>query len=175
MIIMQPRFVLAALVVVLAACLGGPRRAPVLSAVPVEGAARDLRMLAGSWQGEFVSARGSRRGVIAFSLDGGRDTAYGRVVLAGPTPPPGCADPVSQATTSPVVGEIVLTLASVNVGGLSVGGWLRPYRDPELGCLMDTWFEGTIEGDRLDGLYFSHPADTAGAMLLGTWWAARQR
>jgi hypothetical protein len=40
--IMPTRFVLAAVVVVFAACLGGPRRARVLPAVPVEGAARDL-------------------------------------------------------------------------------------------------------------------------------------
>jgi hypothetical protein len=159
----------------LAACGGGSRSEPAGPAVPVEGGARDLRMLVGDWEGEFVSARGSRRGAIAFSLHGGRDTAYGRVVLRGPTPPPGCADPVSRATQSRVVGEIVLTLARVNVGGRSVGGWLRPYRDPDLGCWMDTWFEGTIAGDTLDGMYFSHPADSSEAVRLGTWWVARKR
>jgi hypothetical protein len=74
-----------------------------------------------------------------------------------------------------VTGEIVLTLGRVNVGGESVGGWLRPYPDPELGCLMDTWFEGTIDRDTLEGMYFSNPADSAQAIRLGTWWAARRR
>jgi hypothetical protein len=158
----------------LAAC-GGARPQAHLPAVPVEGSRRDLRMLAGDWQGEFVSARGSRRGTILLSLRAGADTAHGRVVPTGPTPPPGCTDPLSKATESQVTGEIVLTLARINVGGQSVGGWLRPYRDPELGCSMDTWFEGKIYGDTLDGLYFSHPADSAQAVRLGTWWAARRR
>ena len=166
---------LLAALTLLAACGGGSRAEPSGPAVPVEGGARDLRMLVGDWEGEFVSVRGPRRGAIAFSLRGGTDTAYGRVVMRGPTPPPGCTDPVSRATEPAAVGEIVLTLGRVNVGGPSVGGWLRPYRDPDLGCWMDTWFEGTIRGDTLDGMYFSHPADTAEAVRLGTWWVARRR
>jgi hypothetical protein len=159
----------------LAACSGGSRPGPALPAVPVQGGAGDLRMLVGDWEGEFTSVRGSRRqGAIAFTLHGGRDTAYGRVVLRGPTPPPGCTDPVSRATEARTVGEIVLTLGRINVGGRSVSGWLRPYRDPDLGCWMDTWFEGTIRGDTLDGMYFSHPADSVQAVRLGTWWAARR-
>jgi hypothetical protein len=158
----------------LAAC-GGRRADADLPAVPVEGSRRDIRMLAGEWEGEFVSARGSRRGTIVFSLRAGGDTAHGRVVFSGPTPPPGCTDPLSKATESRVTGEIVLTLGRVNVGGESVGGWLRPYPDPELGCLMDTWFEGTIDRDTLEGMYFSNPADSAQAIRLGTWWAARRR
>lgn len=104
-----------------------------------------------------------------------RDTAYGRVVLRRPTSPPGCTDPVTKATESRPVGDIVLTVAQLNVGGPSVGGWLRPYPDAELGCLLDTWFEGTLSGDTLDGMYFSHPADTTASVRLGTWWVARKR
>ena len=163
------------LMAVLAACGGGSRAKPVLPAVPVEGSSRDLRMLVGDWEGEFVGARGSRRGTIAFNLRGGEDTAYGQVFLKGPTPPPGCTDPVSKATEPRVVGEIALALALVNVGGHSVGGWLRPYRDPELGCWMDTWFEGIVAGDTLEGMYFSNPADTATVLRLGSWWVARKR
>jgi hypothetical protein len=170
----RPTLTLIALLGVAAGC-GGPRPQPRLPAVPVEGGRRDIRMIVGDWQGEFVSARDSRRGTIAFRLQAGRDTAYGRVLFTGPTPPPGRTDALARATESREVGEIVLTFARVNVGGESVGGWLRPYRDPELGCLMDTWFEGRIDGDTLEGLYFSHPADSAAAMRLGTWWVARRR
>jgi hypothetical protein len=164
-----------ALMALLAACGGGPRAKPALLAVPVEGSSRDLRMLVGNWEGEFVSARHSRRGTIAFSLREGEDTAYGRVLLDGPTPPPACTDPVSKATGPQAIGEIALTVAMVNVGGHSIGGWLRPYRDPELGCWMDTWFEGIVAGDTIEGMYFSNPADTATALRLGAWWAARKR
>jgi hypothetical protein len=161
-----------ALTAILSAC--GHRSESALPAVPVEGGSRDVRMLVGNWVGEFVSARGSRRGTIAFTLLGVADSAHGQVVLRGPTPPPGCTDPVSAATEPQVVGEIALALGRVNVGGRSVGGWLQPYRDPELGCWMDTWFEGTVAGDTLEGMYFSHPADTAEAVRLGSWWVARQ-
>jgi hypothetical protein len=40
---------------------------------------------------------------------------------------------------------------------------------------MDTWFEGMIRGDTLEGMYFSHPSDTAKSVRLGTWWVARRR
>ena len=162
--------------IVLAACGGhGPRGAMTLPPVPVEGSARDRDALAGTWKGEFVSRSGERRGVIALSFPRGRDVAYGHVVFTGSVPPVGCVDAVSVATVPRVTTEIVLTLARVNVGGSSVGGWLESYRDPQLGCPVDTWFEGTIRGDTLDGLYFSHPADTAATVRLGTWWAARTR
>jgi hypothetical protein len=161
--------------VLVAACGGGGSAPASLPPVPVEGPARDLRSLTGNWAGEFVSDGGGRRGSIAFSLQGGRDTAHAQVVFSGPTPPPGCTDPVSRATESRAAGEIVLTLSRVNVSGPSIGGWLRPYPDPELGCPVDTWFEGTIRGDTLDGMYFSHPADASASLRRGTWWAARMR
>jgi len=166
---------LLTMLLALAGCGGASQPEPSGRVVPVEGASRDLRSLVGDWEGEFVSARDSRRGRISFSLLAGRDTAYGRVSMRGPTPPPGCTDAVSRATESKPTGEIVLALGRVNVGGPSVGGWLRPYRDPELGCWMDTWFEGVIRGDTLEGMYFSHPSDAAKSVRLGTWWAARRR
>jgi hypothetical protein len=158
-----------------AACSGGPHRVAPMPTVPVEGSARDLRWLAGDWLGEFASSRDGRGGTIAFSLSAGRDSAQGQVVFTGPTPPPGCTDPVSAATGPRMTGEIVLTFARIDVAERAIGGWMRPYRDPELGCLMDTWFEGEIWGDTLTGLYFSDPADTARALRLGSWWAARRR
>ena len=69
----------------------------------------------------------------------------------------------------------MLTFARVSVTERTVAGWMRPYRDPELGCLMDTWFEGEAQGDTLSGMYFSHPADVAASVRLGTWWVARRR
>ena len=162
------------LTVLAAGCLGGPRQPVALPAVPVEGSARDLRWLAGDWAGEFASSRDQRRGTIAFRLQAGRDTAQGRVVFTGPTPPPGCSDALSAAVERPATGEIMLTFGRVNVSDRTVGGWMRPYPDPDLGCLMDTWFEGEARGDTLTGMYFSHPADTAASVRLGTWWAARR-
>jgi hypothetical protein len=158
---------------VLAAC-GGPHQPTPMPPAPVEGPAPDLRWLAGDWVGEFASSRDGRHGSIAFSLRGGRDTAQGQVVFTGPKAPPGCTDPVSVATEPRAEGEIVLTFARVTVTQRTVAGWMRPYRDPELGCLMDTWFEGEARGDTLSGMYFSHPADAAASVRLGSWWVARR-
>lgn len=172
---MSVRTRLLAALLAASACGGGRRAEPAGPMVPVQGGVGDLRLLVGDWEGEFTSTRDARRGRIAFSLLAGRDTAYGRVSMRGPTPPPGCTDAVSRATESESTGEIVLALGRVNVGAPSVGGWLRPYRDPELGCWMDTWFEGVIRGDTLEGMYFSHPSDIAKSVRLGTWWVARRR
>ncbi len=169
------RLVLVLAMLALAACAGAQRGALRLPPVPVEGSTRDVLALAGTWRGEFVSESGGRRGFIALDFPRGRDTAYGHVVFTAPLPPPGCTDPVSVATEPRPSAELVLTLSRVNVGGSSIGGWLASYRDPERGCPVDTWFEGTIRGDTLGGMYFSHPADTAASVRLGTWWAARTR
>ena len=163
------------LLLLLPACVGAPRRAATMPDVPVSGSARDLRWLAGDWAGEFVSSRHDREGRVALTLQGARDTAQGRVVFSGPAPPPGCTDPVSAATGSHAEGTIQLSFARIEVTGRSVAGWMRPYRDPELGCLMDAWFEGEVRGDTIAGMYFVHPADSAAPVRLGTWWVARQR
>ena len=118
---------------------------------------------------------GTRRGKIAFRLRAGKDTAEGLVTVDGPEPPAGCVDPLSLATAPRVAGKLALTLGTVTVGEPSVGGWLRPYQDPELGCLVDTWFEGTIDRDTIRGMYFTNPADTAKALRLGNWWVSRRR
>ena len=161
-------------VLTLCAGCGGPSHDASLPPVPLEGARAELRRLVGNWAGKFTNERNGRHGTIAFRLKAGEDTARGLILLERP-PWPGCTDAVSEAVDGRVTGEIELTLAEVVVGGGRVGGWVRPYRDPELKCWMDTWFEGRIRGDTLEGMYFSNPADTAETLRLGTWWAARQR
>jgi hypothetical protein len=157
----------------LAAC--GPGR-PVqpLSPVVVEGSRLDLRSLAGEWNGEFRGDSTGRHGTIRFSLAAGRDTAYGRVLMEGPAPPAGCVDPVSTATGRGAGVGYLLRLGRINVSHGSVGGWLEPYTDAIRGCMVDTWFEGQLRGDVLEGVYFSHPAD-GGSLRLGTWQVRRAR
>ena len=153
------------------ACAGTP---PALPPVPVEGTSHDIRLLAGEWSGQFVNRSGGRQGTIAFTLEAGRDTARGSVLIEGAPPPAGCTDAVSTATREPPDAQTVLRLGRVVVAGASVAGWLEPYRDFDLGCPVDAWFEGSLERDTLRGMFFAHP--TAGdTVRLGTWWAARRR
>jgi hypothetical protein len=39
---------------------------------------------------------------------------------------------------------------------------------------MDTWFEGRLVRDRLEGSFFSRRTDTD-TVRTGTWWAAKTR
>ncbi|HUF36829.1 MAG TPA: hypothetical protein VMN37_12815 [Gemmatimonadales bacterium] len=166
-----PARALAALAL-LAAC-GGPTP-PAPPPVPVEGPRAEVRLLAGSWAGEFVNLPAGRRGTIVFTLDAGRDTAHAWVVTEGAPPPAGCTDAVSSAVRAPADGRTVLRLGRVVVDAGSIAGWLESYRDFELGCPVDTWFEGRLVRDTLRGMFFAHP-EAGDTVRRGTWWAARQR
>ena len=78
-----------------------------------------------------------------------------------------------QDATSVVV-QVVLSFGALATSKGTLGGWLQPYRDPELSCWMDTWFEGRLVRARLEGTYFSRRTDTD-TVRMGTWWAARTR
>jgi hypothetical protein len=82
--------------------------------------------------------------------------------------------PGSRPVIPTVAGRIVLHVGPVGVAQGSVGGRLEPYRDPELGCWVDTWFEGQLHHDTLGGMYFSRRLD-GDSIRMGTWWVARQR
>lgn len=155
-------------------CGGAP--APAGAPVPVEGPARDVRLLHGEWAGVFLDACGARRGSMTFTLRAGRDTAWGRVVSAAAPAPAGCTDPTSAAThADSTAGDMVLRLGRLVVAERSVSGWIESYRDPERNCPVDTWFEGRLEaGDTLRGMYFAHP-ELGDTVRRGTWWAARRR
>jgi hypothetical protein len=156
----------------LAACGGAPPLPPA-PPVPVEGLRGDIRLLAGTWAGEFVDSRGGRQGTITLTLEAGRDTAHGLLLMEGTPPAAGCTDAVSAAVQTPAGGRhTVLRLGRIVVAEGSVAGWIEPYPDLELGCPVDTWFEGLLERDTLRGMFFAHPA-AGDTVRRGTWWAAR--
>jgi hypothetical protein len=165
---------LAIAMVALAAACGGPPAPEAAAPVRVAGGRADRHMLEGSWSGEFRDDRTGRTGTIRFTLAPGRDTAYARVLVRGAPAAPSCGDALGGATRPPGDGEFVLRLAQLRVESGSVGGWLTPYRDPEAGCLMDTWFEGLVRRDRIEGAYFARPAN--GKLIrIGKWEVRRER
>jgi hypothetical protein len=124
--------------------------------------------------GEFIDGHGSRRGAISLTLEAGRDTAHGRLVMEGAAPPAGCTDAVSSAVRAAgEQGPTVLRLGRIVVAEEAVAGWVESYRDLELGCPVDTWFEGRVRRDTLRGMFFAHP-QVGDTVRRGTWWAARQ-
>jgi hypothetical protein len=154
-----------------AACTSIP---PESSAVPVEGHSRDIRRLAGKWRGEFHSAQTGRVGTIYLDLRPDKDTAYGNASFHRVVPTTACTDMTRPQEASNIVVPVVLRFGALTTSEGSLGGWLQPYRDPELSCWMDTWFEGRLMRDTLRGTFFSRRTDTD-TVRAGTWWAARTR
>jgi hypothetical protein len=142
--------------------------------VRVEGESRDLRQLAGTWRGEFHSTQTGKVGTIFFDLRAGSDTAYGNVTFDRVMPVAACSDMTRPQATSSIVLPVVLRFGALATYRGSLGGWLQPYRDPELSCWMDTWFEGRVVSDTLQGSFFSRRTDTD-TVRAGTWWAARTK
>ena len=144
------------------------------SAVAVQGSRGDVRRLAGTWRGEFHSARTGRVGTIFFDLRADSDTAYGKATFNRVIPTEGCNDMTRPQVASSVVVPVVLRFGALATSDGSIGGWLQPYRDPDLACWMDTWFEGRLVQDTIRGSFFSRRTDTD-TVRAGSWWAARTR
>lgn len=161
-----------AFVALLMLAAGGCSQAPV--PVPVVGAPADIRMLDGEWGGDYQGATTGRSGSIVFRLTANSDTASGDVVMipreargAGPAQSPAVGIPVPRA------GE-VLSIAFVRAAGDTVSGRLRPYRDPECDCMLNTTFEGRVHGDVIEGRYTSMRGE-GGPIQTGTWKVTRKK
>lgn len=136
---MTYRMITAGLFATLAAGCAAPG-APV----PVQG---ETAKLEGQWLGEYSSAESGRSGSIVFTLQPGRDTAQGDVLM---TPSTWVSRP--SAPEPPYPSEL-LEIRFVQVSGKQVTGQLAPYRDPECGCIVTTIFTGRLKGDVLSGTY----------------------
>lgn len=149
---------------------------PLIQPAPVrmQGEAADIRRLAGTWRGEFHNAQTGRVGTIFFDLQADSDTAYGNVTFDRVVPVATCTDMARPQETSSIVLPVVLRFGALATSNGSLGGWLQPYRDPDLACWMDTWFEGRLVRDTLAGSFFSRPTDRD-TVRQGTWWAARTK
>ena len=139
-------------------------------AVPLVGAASDIEALVGEWVGEYSSVETGRSGRITFTLAAQGDTAHGDVVMI----PHGANQPLRPAEPGDpnVVGarpmSEVLTIRFVRVEGDRVSGSLAPYRDPECGCPLSTTFEGSLNGDVIEGTYQTRHGQT-NEVLHGRW------
>jgi hypothetical protein len=140
--------------------------------VRVQGEPIHTRQLAGRWEGEFLNDDTGRIGRIFLDLQADSDTAYGKVTFDRNVTINTCTDMSRPQAATTIVMPIVLRIGAMATGRASVGGWLVPYRDPDLGCWMDTWFKGWLIRDTLQGSFFSRRTDTD-SVRQGAWWAAR--
>jgi len=137
--------------------------------VPVTG---DARLLAGDWEGSYVSRETGRSGSIVFHLVAGADSAHGDVLMIP-------AQPVDlRLPTAPEVEQLygrqtrVLTISFVRCTAAEVSGRLDPYEDPETGERVTTTFEGRLKGNTLTGSFVT--LYQGGARAAGTWSVRRR-
>ncbi|KPK55774.1 MAG: hypothetical protein AMS21_13315 [Gemmatimonas sp. SG8_38_2] len=161
-----PALVLTCWIGVACSTLGGP--------VPVVAEADELAQLAGEWRGYYDSPAVDRRGSIVFTLEAGRDTAFGDVTMvpSGWTQSLGpVEDPADIAREAPR--PETLRIAFIQVEGGLVHGTMEPYKDPDCGCAVYTTFEGTVGPDAIEGTFTSRPAH--GSQYKGTWYVMRKK
>ena len=137
--------------------------------IPVRG---DVQPLVGHWEGEYSSSETGRVGSIVFTLEAGRDTASGDILMipSNPDVPTEAVRTTDPARRAPQV----LRVSFVRCEDDEVSGWLDPYPDPDTGEKVFTTFEGFLKGDRLEGTFVSY-TELSGRRSTGKWSAIRKK
>ena len=164
------RLTLTAAFVTLAAACTAARQPPVRVAI----SPADLSRLAGEWSGEYSSATTGRSGSIVFHLTAGADSAHGDVVMV----PRATGIPLQRAmlreqpNVQPAQAQ-ALTIRFARFEGDRVTGAMDRYVDPDCNCPVSTTFEGTVRGNRIEGIFNTFGAPT-GHPVTGRWSVERK-
>lgn len=143
--------------------------------IPVEGPRSEVERLEGQWIGAFSSTETDRHGDISFELAADADTARGYVYMiphVGHEAGPVRMEPMGDTWMDPPAGY-GLAIEFVAVAEGRVYGVLSEYRDPDDGCRLETRFEGTIDGDRIEGYYITRHVED-GVVHRGGWLVRRR-
>ena len=154
---------------IFAALLASAACTPVVMKTPVSGPTPSISRLVGEWQGDYSSVESGRRGLIAFRLRAGADTAEGEVIMQSrvndPSAPNASAIPWDAMHTT----QQQLGIRFVFVSENEISGVLNPYRDPDCGCTLTTTFRGKIQGDAIEGTFHSEGSGTSHSPQDGRW------
>jgi hypothetical protein len=131
----------------MAACGSGQKE------VEVKGKEAEMANLAGNWEGDYKGNESGRSGTVKFSLELGRHTAEGEVLMGGATP---------------------LKIQFVEVAGGQIKGTVAPYTDPNCKCQVETSFLGTVAGDSISGMFETKVSATS-KIQTGTWQVSRSK
>lgn len=162
-------FATLAVASLLAGCASRP------TPVPVIGPRSDLTALVGEWSGEYTSSETGRSGSIVFSLQSGKDTAVGSVVMVprSPTVPVTPGLDVNQSvvrTSHAQASSELLTIRFVRLEGGHLIGTLDPYRDPDCGCQLTTTFRGAFtDAGTISGTFTSTGSSPGHLPSSGKW------
>jgi hypothetical protein len=136
--------------------------------VAVQGADVDISTIAGEWVGEYSSAQSGRSGAITFSVQAGRDTAFGDVTMSPQLNQTlRAADYGTPAHERHVSSPASLRITFVRVRGGTVEGSLEPYIAPDCNCTVSTVFRGTLQGNEIRGDFVTRGA--GGLHQTGSW------
>jgi hypothetical protein len=165
---MRPALAGLGLLVLAASC------AP-LPPVPLDATPADLEVLAGEWDGTYESAALGRRGTITFKLTGGRDGAYGDVIMFPVTAWPLQETHVYQEGqyTGGTPRSEALTINFIRASDGAVTGALDRYWDPDRNCFATTTFTGRVTRGVVEGT-FRTTFDGGSRQATGTWIARKK-
>jgi hypothetical protein len=137
--------------------------------VPVQG---EVSRLEGRWVGEYSNPLLNRSGSIEFVLGPGADTAQGSVLMI-PAPSQRISGTRYPGPNAVQAGPQLLQIQLVRVEGNRVYGRIAPYRDPESGMMVIATFSGYLDGDTIEGKFFTFDTESTWAVE-GQWRVARQ-
>jgi hypothetical protein len=154
---------------VFAASLATVGCTPVVMKTPVSGPAPAVSRLVGEWQGDYSSVESGRRGVIAFRLRAGADTAEGDVIMQSRVDYDPSAPNASLPWDAMRTTHQQLSIRFVFVSDTEISGVLNPYRDPDCGCTLTTTFRGKLQGDVIEGTFHSEGSGISHIPQDGRW------
>lgn len=135
----------------------------------------DIVSLAGSWEGTYQGRESERYGTITFTIESGKDTAHGDVLMEAPPRHQFiAADVASGEHRFHSRAPDVLRITWVGLHRGHVEGALEPYIAPDCQCTVTTVFSGSVtdEGDAIKGEFV-----TTGTTLrqTGTWTVRKKK
>jgi hypothetical protein len=140
-----------ALALVLAFVSVGAGCGAAATQVEMKGRDTELARIAGEWHGSYTGTDSGRTGPVSFSLQLGRHTADGTVLMGGETP---------------------LKISFVAIDGGQISGKIAPYTEPTCACQVETEFIGTVSGDAIIGSFVTRSLE-ANVEQRGEWSVTR--
>jgi hypothetical protein len=146
-----------------------------LPPVALDATPGDLEILAGEWDGTYESAELGRRGTITFKLTGGRDGAYGDVVMfpVNASPPHERYVYDEAQHTGGMPRSEALTINFIRSSNGELTGALDRYWDPDRNCFATTTFTGRVVRGVVEGT-FRTTLDGGARQATGTWTARKK-
>jgi len=128
----------------LLACSSNPKP------ISMMGSPEEISHMVGSWIGTYNADDANRSGTIQFELERDAETATGLVVMYF-----GVVDPATPPEQQEIQ-SVRLAISFIQLGDGFVSGRLSPYMDPACECMIETLFQGKLDGDTIEGTFSSH-------------------